>query len=67
MPMKDVDQTNPHTNEPFWATRFEPTIVPDGGRKGVPAEETMADVAHESPTDGRDRTFRRGGPGPSDE
>jgi len=59
MKMKDIDHTNPHTNEPFTAAFSRGAeIAADGGRET--GDERMKDVTHESPNDGPKRTFERG-------
>jgi len=57
--MGNVDQTHPHTNEPFGQSFHGPWPVTDGGRETRTAQ-TMTDIAHEAPTDGAGRTFQRG-------
>ena len=58
MQMKDVDQTNPTTNEAFGQSFHGPWPVADGGRKR--SEQTMEDVEQEPPTEGAVRTFQGG-------
>lgn len=57
MKMKDVDQTDPHTNEAFGQSFHGPWPVTDGGYENT---QTMEDVDHESPVEGVARTYRRG-------
>jgi len=69
--MRDVDHTHPHTNESFGAAfRRGPTVAADGGERSDADEavdaETMADVDHESPSEGATRAFERGTEGRTD-
>ena len=59
MEMRNVDHTNPHTNEPFGPTFYSnKAVAADGGHETT--DETMADVSHESPNEGATRSFERG-------
>ena len=67
--MKDVDHTNPHTDETFGAAfKRGPTVAADGDRADAEQddEETMEDVDHEPPGEGANPAFERGTEGRSD-
>jgi hypothetical protein len=66
MQMGEIDHTNPYTDEPFVRTyRRGQVVAADGGERDAadPQEETMEDVAHDSPNEGANRTFERGNEG----
>jgi hypothetical protein len=61
MDIKDIDHTNPHTDEPFVETfRRGQVVAADGGHPDATDDETMEDVTHTSPNEGANRTFERG-------
>ena len=69
MEMGDIDHTNPYTDEPFVETfRRGQIVAADGGERDAAEEEdeTMEDVAHDSPNEGTNRTFERGNEGKDD-
>jgi len=63
MDIRDIQHTNPYTNEPFGKKLFadDETVAADGGRE--PATETLADIDHQAPTGGATRSFERGNEG----
>ncbi|MEF8814127.1 MAG: hypothetical protein V5A55_09950 [Halovenus sp.] len=59
MKMKDIDHTNPHTDEPFGPTYHNRrAVAADGGQDT--RDEQMKDIEHEPPNDGPKRAFERG-------
>ena len=72
--IRDSDHTHPHTDEPFVEPfRRGRRVAADGGERDAAADvgveddvgpeedpETMADVTHDSPNEGTNRTFERG-------
>jgi hypothetical protein len=64
MPMKDVDHTHPHTNEPFGALHERGAVVAADGGEADTEDDTetqrMEDVHHEPPAEGANRAFERG-------
>ena len=65
MKMKDIEHTNPHTNEAFGGMFDHGSpVVADGGRNED--EDCMEDVNHESPNEGATRSFERGTEGRSE-
>jgi len=67
--MKDVDHTNPHTDETFGAAfQRGPDVAADGGRADAErTDDQMSDVDHEPPEgEGANPAFERGTEGRAD-
>jgi len=62
MDMRDIQHTNPYTEEPFGSKLSDnETVAADGGREAT--TETLGDIDHEPPTGGATRSFERGNEG----